>query len=187
MKAWTYAVFALILIGIFYFGYRIHARFNPCPEIKTDTVYVIDTVERTIVDRIPYYIQRTDSVIFRDTVFKNVDTLAILRDYFAIHYFTRIWEDSLLKVTIDDAVTENELIHNIFRYQILRPQQVIENILNMAPRTRTIYAGLDLPIAEPKYLEVEAIVAWPRLYFGAGYSPGMKSLTIKAGTKIFNF
>jgi hypothetical protein len=187
MKNWSSIVILILLIGFFCFGYRIHAKFNPCPEISSDTIYKVDTIERTIIDRIPYYIQRTDSIVYRDTVFKDVDTIVILNDYFAVHYFTRIWEDSLLKVTLEDAISENQVIDNKFRYQILRPQTVIQNIINEATRARSLYAGFSMPVAEPKYLELDAIVTYPRLYFGAGYSPGMKSITLKAGLKIFDF
>ena len=185
MKTWSYIVFFLILVSCLFFGYRIYPRLNPCPTIESDTIYVIDTVIREIPNYVPYYVYRTDSVVYRDTVFKDVDTTAILKDYFAIHYYTRNWEDSLLKVTLDDAISENKPIHNTFRYTILRPQTVIENILNMAPLTRSVYTGLSLPIAELKYTEVEAIVVYPRLYFGLG--AGYRSASVKAGIKIFDF
>lgn len=195
MKPWTLLAFTLILIGIFIFGYSIYPKINPCPEVKTDTIYKIDTIEKTIVDRIPYYIYRVDSVEFRqqewlDSLFQanKEDTVAILNDYFAIHYYNQNWRDSLLFASEESAITENKIIDSHFTYKILQPtQQIIQNIVNQPAVNRSIYAGFSLPIAEPKYLEIEAIVAYPRLYLGAGYSPGMKSLTIKAGTKIFNF
>jgi hypothetical protein len=187
MKPWTYLVFFIILVGCFFFGYNIRSRIHPCTEIKTDTIYKVDTISHIIIDKIPYYVQRIDSVIFRDTVFKNVDTMAILADYFAVHYFTRIWEDSILKVTMDDAISENEFIHNIFKYQILRPQQIINNIVSRPTYNRYIYAGLNVPVSFPKYSEAEVLLIYPRFYFGAGYAPGLPSLTIKAGTRIFDF
>jgi hypothetical protein len=187
MKNWSSIVVLILLIGFFCLGYRIHAKFNPCPEITTDTIYKVDTIERTIIDRIPYYIQRTDSVVYRDTVFKDVDTIAILTDYFAIHYFTQTWRDSLISASEEIAIAENSITDSRFTYKILRPQTVIQNIINEEARARSIYAGFSLPVAEPKYLELDAIVTYPRLYFGAGYSPGMKSITLKAGAKIFDF
>lgn len=185
MKTWSYIVFFLILVGCLFFGYRIYPKFNPCPTIESDTIYVIDTVIREIPNYVPYYVYRTDSVVYRDTVFKDVDTTEILRSFYATYYYTREFSDSLLYVQMHDAVSMNQIIDTKFNYRINRPQTVIENILNMAPLTRSVYAGLSLPIAEPKYTELEALFVYPRLYFGLG--AGYRSASVKAGIKIFDF
>ena len=195
MKPWTYLVFLLILIGIFYFGYSIYPRINPCPEVRSDTIYKTDTIERIIVDRIPYYIYRTDSIVYRqqewvDSLFQanKEDTIIILNDYFAIHHYTQNWRDSLLFASEESAISENKIIDSHFTYRISQPShQIINNIITGSSNKRSVYAGLNVPVSFPKYSEAEILIIHPKFYFGAGYCPGLPSLTIKAGFKISAF
>lgn len=171
----------------FYGGYNYHRK-TSVPQIVTNTVIVHDTTKRVIIDRVPYYIVKRDTIVETKTVFTKVDTAKILQDYYAIHYYTRTWQDSLLKVTLEDAITENVSIDNKFTYEILRPQSIISTTVNNSVVwSKRIYFGLDIPIKNIKYINLEGIYDFKSGYIGMGYYPELKSLSLKAGVKLFQF
>jgi len=168
-------------------GYKLYPTLHPCPEVSTDTVLVHDTVTHTIPDTIPYYIAGKDSIIY-DTVFKDVDTAAILKDYFAWHFYTRHWEDSLLSVTLHDVVSQNKFGGNEFTYKILRPQTVITNVVDNS-RSRYIIFGADIPFKTIDHMSVnvDAMFVTSRFYFGIGYNGELNCPTIKGGVTVARF
>lgn len=184
------AIAVLIILGLFFgIGYYAHSKWNPCPVSDTTVVYVYDTVTHEIHDSIPYY--KVDSVKYRDQAWMDsvikankVDTVKLLADYYAIHYYTRTWEDSLLTVSLKDAISENKPGENTFTYRILRPQQIVNNVVNEYNYSRYLYFGLDVPIRDVKYANVDLLYAFKRGYAGVGYSPKLNSISIKAGIKI---
>jgi hypothetical protein len=187
-KNWLIGILILIvLVGIFFSGYYAHSKWRPCPVLTHDTTYVTDTVIHTIIDKVPYYVIKTDSIIIRDTVFKDVDTTAILKNYFALYYYDRVWEDSLLKVQIKDVITENKPIDNTFTYQIKRPQTVIKNIDNTITYTKGIYLGGGFNLNNAKYSNLEVLYMYRRGYTGLGYLPYQNNFVVKIGFKLINF
>jgi len=192
MKTWSYIIFIFLLLGIFYLGYWIRPRLDPCPQPEADTVVVIDTVTREIPSYVPYYVTRTDSVIYRDTIFQDqqVDTAEILRRYYALHYYTREFTDSLLWVQMNDAVTENRIIDTKFNYRINRPQQIIHNVTQVSGSTSAIYAGLSFPVyGQPDkfHVNLEATYAGPSFLFGAGYDFNYKTFNARFGIPLIRF
>jgi len=194
--AFTSILIIGLLVGSFYLGYRVYPSYkNPIAQVvEIDTIFLQDTTKYTIPDKTPEYIIIRDSVKYRDQAWMDsvikanrVDTAAILEDYYGLHYYSRTWEDSLLKVSVDDAIAENRPIHNSFKYQILRPQSIIQNNVIEYSYSKYIYAGLNLPVSSPKYISLDIIAAFPRGYFGTGYSPGLNTLSIKGGIKIIDF
>jgi hypothetical protein len=190
LKSYIIAVtlFLCVLAGSFFFGYRLYPKLNPCPEIASDTILVHDTVTHHITDTVPFYIVKRDSVIQRIDVPAIVDTSAILADYFALHYFTRIWEDSLLLATSEDVVSENQFIDNVFTYQIKRPQSIINNSVDNSIYYSSYFnIGISLPLTKMEYAEIEAFYAFRRGHVGFGYIPSLKSPSFKIGLNLFKF
>ena len=183
----TVGIFLCLLAGSFIGGYRLYPRRNPCPEIVSDTVYVHDTVWHIIPDTVPYYIVKNDTVIVNHNIPTVVDTVAILADYYNYHYFTRTWEDSLLTVTLEDVISENFPSDSYFTYKILQPQTVITNVVNNTTYNRYLYFGIDLPIKNVNYIEIEGMFAFEKGYIGVGYEPQINSINLKAGVKLFKF
>lgn len=181
-------VLFLLFAGV-WVGYRIYPAQHPCPEITTDTVIVYDTIIHNIPDTIPYYIVKTDTIIYTDTVFKDIDTMAILKDYYAWHHYTRQWEDSLLSVELHDVVTQNRFGGNEFTYKILRPQTIITNVINNTRYSRYIIIGVDLPFKQVEHLNLNLDIMYvtDKYYFGTGYNTGLKCMTVKGGVNIFTF
>jgi hypothetical protein len=177
-------VSVLLLSGAFIGGCQWHKKYRSCPEIVTHTVILHDTILHRIVDSFPYYIVRRDSIVYRDTVFKDVDTNAILEDYFALHYYSRTWEDSLLSAKSEDAISQNGFVDNKFTYRILRPQSITYNqIDNSVHYNKYLLLGLSVPIQDYKTAQLEAVFVLPKFYIGAGF--GSQGLSIKAGGTLF--
>jgi hypothetical protein len=66
-KNWIIVILSLVILtGVFFFGYAMYPKWNPCPQIKSDTIYSHDTIPHLIPDSIPYYIERIDSVKYKD-------------------------------------------------------------------------------------------------------------------------
>jgi len=166
-------------------GCQYHKKVFLGPEVQRDTIVLYDTVTHFIRDTVPYYIVKRDTVIVNHHIPAIVDTAAILVDYFAIHYYTRTWQDSTVQITSEDAISENRFIDNRFTYKILRAQTVINNSVNEYTYNRYLYGGLSVPLNDPKSMSIDVIAAFPKLYIGAGYSPGLNSISVKAGVRIF--
>jgi hypothetical protein len=158
------------------------------PNIVTHTVILHDTTTHHIIDKVPYYIIKHDSIEVTDTFFTKVDTTVILKDYFSKHYYTRNWEDSLISVTMKDVISENKPIDNTFSYKILRDQVITTtNVDNSVHYQKYFTLGLDVPIKNVNYIELEGIYVWQKGYIGVGYSPQLKSFDIKLGGVLFKF
>jgi len=186
-KNWIVAVAVLIILGLFfYLGYKAWPKWNPTVTVS-DTIYVHDTTYHNIVDSFPYYIVKRDTIIYFDTVFKDVDTAAILKDHFALHVYSRTWEDTLLKVNLRDTVTRNGFLHSDFSYNILRPQQVIYSVINNYSYSRYVYAGISLNMPDFKYSDLSLFYAFSEGYIGVGYLPLKNGLSIKGGLRIAKF
>ena len=189
MKLTTKDYFAiagiLLLFAVgFFAGYKVYPTMHKCPQMTQDTLYVYDTTTYVIPDTIPYYIIKYDSIIYRDTVFKDVDTAAILKDYYAEHYYTRYWSDTLLLVTQHDVLSQNKFLESEFTYKLLKPRQIIFNTNYVTIYSRYLYFDIELPFKDFKYSTTGMTYAFPTGQAGVGYNWGLKSLTVKGGIKI---
>lgn len=187
MKTKDYILVGLVLIalaGVFYFGWTMHSKYNPCPVITSDTVYVYDTITHVIPDTIPYMVVKYDSIVYRDTVFKDVDTATILRDYFAEHYYTRHWNDTLISVTQHDVITENKFKDSDFTYKLLKPVTVIKNVVNNTFYNRYVTIGAGVSLKDIKHVDLEVDYVTKNWYGGIGYDAGLNFVSIKGGVTI---
>jgi hypothetical protein len=190
MKNAGTVILAIIVLVAFaltaYIGYTTYPKLRPCPEASVDTVFVWDTVTYLIPDTIPYYIVGKDSIVY-DTIPSVVDTAAILKQFYAKYYYTRTWTDSLLTVTLKDVISQNTPIENAFTYKILRPQTLITNVTNNYSYGRYITAGVDVPLRNIKYLNIEAMYVTGKWYAGVGYNAAQNTPTIKGGLTLYRF
>jgi len=176
------------LAGSFIGGCQYGRSKVKCPEIVSNTVLVHDSIIHHIVDTFPYYIVKRDSIIKRVEVPANVDTAAILQAYYDVYKYDRQFKDSLLQVNLTDYVSQNDFQGSDFSYKILRAQTIVNNTIdNTVTYNRYIYFGLDVPLMDVNYVELEATFNWERGYVGVGWEPKIKSINLKAGVPIFKF
>lgn len=161
-------------------------------DIITNTVILHDTVIHNIVDSFPYYVHGVTQIVY-DTVYKNIDTIAVVRDYFSTHITDNLWQDSLVQVNIKTYISQNELKHSVFNYKILRAQSITYTTVdNSVHYARYVYFGASLPVYPAKvnnvsninYIGLSGIYAFPKGYFEVMYQPYTKTFTIGTGIKI---
>lgn len=172
-----------VILFSFWIGYNTYPKWNE-PVTVNDTVWTVDTVEHHIIDTFPYYIVKRDTIVFRDTVPADVDTAFILRNYFATHYYSRVWQDSSVVITIDDAISENRLIDQALKYEITRPQSIVNVVNNNYSYSRYLYAGVR---ADYKGAAISLYYADKRGLYGLGYNPFIKSIELTGGLRIAKF
>ena len=193
MKNWLISIAIIIVLAASFFGgWKAHQKFRPCPVIESDTVYVYDTVTHQIRDTVPWYVIRKDTVIVNHNIPADVDTAAILVDYYSIHYYTRDWydinqSDTLIHIRLEDAIMENMPIDNNFSYRYYKPTQVINNVVNNVSYSRYLYAGISAPLNDYKFAAGSVYFASDRLLLGVGYVPYYKSLSLTGGVKLVRF
>ncbi len=180
--------FLFFMLIVFMKGCQYGKQHKKCPEIITNTVIIHDTVTHEIVSTYPHYINHTDTIIYIDTVLQDVDTAAILKDYFATHISDNRWQDSLVIVDLKTYISENKLKNSIFNYRILRPQTITVNTVdNSIHYNKYLLLGLNVPLKDKNYETIECTFVAPKWYAGAGYMPNIKSFTAKAGINILRF
>lgn len=113
---------------------------------KSDTIFTSDTIWG---DSIPYQVYvpvpKPYKVVVTDTLFKDVDTTAILRDYFAIVYYTdTLKNDTSALVVIVDTVSNNRLKGRSMWFQNRRPTTINNTtITNVYPDNKfQLYGGI---------------------------------------------
>jgi hypothetical protein len=175
------------LIAITYIsGCQRGKKLKQCPQITSETVYIHDTVTHFIYDIYPAYIEGKEKIIYIDVPAK-VDTALILKEYFAQHIFNRKWQDSLLAVNLVDTISQNKPVGNLFSYKILRPQTIVTNTIdNSVHYTKYLTFGLDLPISNFNFIELEGTYNFNKGYIGLGWTPklNIKKINIRMGINI---
>lgn len=185
----VYLVLAVTLLTLSFFGGCSYhkKKFKPSEPI-TMIVVKYDTVEKRIPSYVPWLIQGKDSIVYRtDTVPGIVDTLAILADYYAMHIRDNQWKDTSLVVDLQTFISQNQLMGSVFRYKILRPQQIITNIDNSKHYSKYITAGLSVPIKDISYTSFDANFIFKKGYIGVSYNHGLQNFGVNAGTVLFKF
>lgn len=180
----------LVILGLTFFGgYRFYHKIHPCAPAVSDTIIVHDTTTYIIHDTIPYYVSILDTIYVPKEIPQNVDTAKILKNYFSTYVYDRSWTaKDTLEVTIKDYISQNKSINNEFKYKILLPQTtIINNVDNSVHYTKYLYGGLNVPFKDLKTMEIEALYAFRKGYFGVGYSPINSGFSVKAGFTIFKF
>jgi len=184
MKKWVWILITCVVILLFggVIGFEVRKSTYHCPVITPDTITVWDTVTHVIPDTVPHYIIKKITLIKHDTIWGTIDTTAILHDYLSTRIYEQVWRDSLLSVDISDTIRYNRLIGSDFRYRLLRPQTVVINRIDKSVTNyRYITGGIDVPIKNLNYIEIEANYVGPKGYVGIGWMPEIGGINIKGG------
>jgi hypothetical protein len=138
-----HAIGYLILIGIIVYLSECNPKPKVCNdniEIKSDTLYVYDTTIKEI--KVSYPLPKDTEYV---EIPVNIDTLEILKDYYAKIYYNQTISDSNLIATIEDSVSQNRIFHRKFNYQWLKPTTIINNEIKQPTKENVkLYLGVEL-------------------------------------------
>jgi len=111
------------------------------PITKSDTIVGYDTI---FIDKISYVPQwKTKWETKTDTIPVNVDTLAILKDYYAKYFYADTLNlDSLGNIVIKDTISRNSIIFRKITPNILFPTTTTTNTVYI--NRREFYGGFGI-------------------------------------------
>jgi hypothetical protein len=118
-----------------------------CPQYQNQQTVVTQKVYDSVPKIVPVksIVTKLDSFIVE--VPAVVDTNAILQKYFNQYFYSHAFNDSTIKATIYDTVSQNKITGISFKYQLLKPTEiitVINNPVQVAKPSRNISAGIFL-------------------------------------------
>ena len=103
------------------------------PEVITEVVTRWDTLKVATKEYVPKYIRKT--VVEIDTFQVPIDTISILKDYYAKYFYTdTIKVDSLGFIVINDTVTRNLISKRDVQSNIFIPTTTINNTIYLYKR-----------------------------------------------------
>lgn len=137
MKYFLCAIAGLII------GILLTSLFRINPEVTTQTVYIRDTMPREIIK--PDIVTLVEKI--QVPVPNDVDTAAILADYFARNIYERKWENEEVRIWVTDTLQWNKLIPGSLMYSILRPTAINTTTVRYNEKYLTL-EGI-LPVQDP--------------------------------------
>lgn len=111
------------------------------PEVITEVVTQWDTIRVAEKEYVPKYIRKT--VVEIDTFSAPIDTISILKDYYAKYFYTdTIKIDTLGTIVINDTVTRNLISMRDVQSNIFIPTTTITNTVYLYKRE--FYGGISV-------------------------------------------
>ena len=111
------------------------------PEVITEVVTQWDTIKVTEKEYVPKYIRKT--VVEIDTFSVPIDTVSILKDYYAKYFYTdTIKIDTLGIIVINDTVTRNLISIRDVQSNIFIPTTTITNTIYL--KKRELFGGVSV-------------------------------------------
>jgi hypothetical protein len=107
----------------------------------TDTIISYDTIITEKISYIPRW--KTKYITKTDTIPANIDTVAILKDYYAKYFYVdTIYIDTLGYAVINDTISRNSIISRGIKSNFLIPNKTVTNTFYI--NQREFYLGLGL-------------------------------------------
>ncbi len=139
--------FALIAMAILFMFRECGNPVNDTP--IGDTVFLTKVIPGdSVAVEVPRYYP-VPKIVYRDTgsvqwKTKPIDTLAILKDYFAINFYSdTIQKDSSFLAIINDSVSRNKIVSRKFLFQNLRETSINTTVITPpTPLKNQLYVGL---------------------------------------------
>ena len=111
------------------------------PEVITEVVTQWDTIKVAEKEYVPKYIRKT--VVEIDTFRAPIDTISILKDYYAKYFYTdTIKIDTLGTIVINDTVTRNLISMRDVQSNIFIPTTTITNTIYL--QKRELFGGVSV-------------------------------------------
>lgn len=205
------SIILAVLLGVGGFcGWSLHKTLHPCPTITTDTISIPDTnwyhlkdsliaSNKQLKKSLAYWKAHRDTITLPGDSIPypvEVDTSAILKDYFAAYKYGWSKEDSNIIVKDTIHVTQNIPYWHDLTYKFKKPfTTIINNVDNSITYNKYIQFGLSMPVysysdstkVNLQNLTLEATYVFPKGYIGAGWQPNTQSVMARAGVTLFKF
>jgi len=111
------------------------------PTIITETITKWDTLKIDSLVYIPKW--RTKITTIHDTIPADIDTLSILKDYYAKYFYTDTLSlDSLGNIVINDTISRNSILFREIQPNVLIPTTTVTNTVYI--NNREFYVGVGL-------------------------------------------
>jgi len=112
------------------------------PVIITKVETVFDTITKEIPVYVPKYVQKIEYI--HDTIIDStpVDTVSILKDYFATYVYKDNQELDSLNLTIIDSVSQNKIFARTIQYDLIYPTTTITKEIYL--NQRELYWGIGM-------------------------------------------
>ena len=154
-----------------------------------DTAFIYDTVYKEIPNDIYHYSQVIDTVYSIEYVEipQDVDTLAILKDYYSTYDYYRTWEDTTISVNFTDRISQNKIVEStLLNYKLLQPQTTISQVTNVNKYAHYLGIGLntDLKLLAPNF---QLTYVTPKLNYNILYYPRQESVGLGITYNFLNF
>jgi len=132
----------IVVLAVLLFLQRSCSSTPPVePEVITEVVTRWDTLKVATKEYVPKYIRKT--VVEIDTFQVPIDTISILKNYYAKYFYTdTIKVDSLGFIVINDTVTRNLISKRDVQSNIFIPTTTINNTIYLYKRE--FYGGVSV-------------------------------------------
>lgn len=131
----------IVLIVLLYLQRSCSSTPQTEPEVITKIEVKYDTVETVKTNYVPKYITRVETVI--DTITTPIDTLEILKNYYAKYFYSDTLQiDTVGYAIISDTVTQNMILARDIRTNLLIPTTTVTKEIYL--NNREFYWGLGL-------------------------------------------
>ena len=116
---------------------------GPKPVPDKPKVTVIESIKYdTIYNEITKYVPKwTERKLPPDTVYRDVDTAAILKNYFAEYTYNDTIDHDTVKIYINDKISKNRIASRDVKYKILYPTKTVTIIEEHYINQREFYIG----------------------------------------------
>ncbi len=139
---YTHIIIALLLVVIL-IQHKCGGDYD-CSGYTTDTVTTVDTLyndtgTHTVTTKPkPVYIDTGQT----DTLYRDIDTAAILADYYTKRYYQdTIVDDTSIMLISKDTVTRNRLTASSHAYKLKEPSIIKKTIVRRYKQKTKLYAG----------------------------------------------
>ena len=112
------------------------------PTVITSTKIKYDTIVKEVPTYIPQIVTKIETNIDTLLVEKDVDTLSILKDYFAKYVYTDVQKLDSLNLEIIDTISQNRILARHIKYDLIYP--TVTNTETKYINAREFYFGFGL-------------------------------------------
>lgn len=143
MRRFTFEHIVILILGVCLLWLTQCRRTEPIIEeiVKTEVVTKWDTVEVAKTEYVPKIVERV--VVDIDTFSTPIDTVSVLKDYYAKYFYTdTIQIDTLGSIVINDTITRNLIAMRDVQSNIFIPTTTINNTVYL--NRREFYGGISI-------------------------------------------